>query len=339
MAIRLCISILLPLLFYGRCIAISDVKESLLMLKSRTLIVVLENPTNYNLKSLSPDAEAAYKQAVENYNRKIKDIIGSTWKFNAKVEFLTWEATNEIIKKNQAECLLLYAGNYSINPIMYDVLERQGLDFDQDIFSRNAARNYKWNYTAYKICKIEDFKKNKPIVTRTITNLWPLKEDIFFAVNYIHTLLQESYERNQLMSAETVASLYLNELKSHTLLIKHTLMNNALDEREIKEEYPYAFKVVENDTLLSQLSQRSNIVFIEIVPQMVSTGEALRLGYEHILMSASTGHIISYIPVNAAILHATAGNGYHHKYISKGIFSKYLESKLKVPEVIEEPKE
>jgi hypothetical protein len=41
-------------------------------------------------------------------------------------------------------------------------------------------------------------------------------------------------------------------------------------------------------------------------------------------MSAQTGAVVAYIPVEAAVLHFTAGQGSPQKFISTGAINKYL---------------
>lgn len=309
-------------------------------LKSKTLVVVLESTTKANLKRLDEDGKAAYEKSVANYNRKLKDVIASEWKFNAKIEYKTWSEINELINTNANEYLVFYAGNYSsTNSNMYDVMLQQGLDYSTQIFAQSDERTYKWSYTAFKLSKLKDVKQSKAIITRTIANLWPLKEDIFFVTQYMQSLLTESEKRNSQMDADKVAGYYVEQLKASTLLIKQNFKNSNLLDADIKLSYPYPFSVVDHDSLLSLILTKGPFVYIEIVPQLVATGEAQRLGYEHVLMNAATGNIVSYIPVNTTVLHFTAGHGYHHKYISKGIFEKYLSINRAIPEKIDCEKE
>ena len=104
-------------------------------------------------------------------------------------------------------------------------------------------------------------------------------------------------------------------------------MNDGIIATKKATAHPYEFEIVSHDSLLYRIFNTQNVLYVEIVPRIVGTGEAFRLGYEHIVMNAQTGMIVAYVPVNSGILHATAGLARFDKYISQGSFAKYLQEK------------
>jgi hypothetical protein len=306
-------------------LSIAGVSAGVSALQQRTLVVVIESVTKSGLSGLNAEEQQSYQKAVENYNRKLKEVIERFWKLNAKTEFKTWDEVNEMIKQKRENALLLYAGNYPNDPTLIDAMIHQGLTWTPNIYKESQQRRYLAFYTAFNICELENFKKHKIIFSRTIANIWPLKEDMIFSCQYFTSLLSESKRLDKTLNVNDVALLHHDEIKSSTLLLNQDFLDEGVVLSGDKlVAYPYSVKSAEHDSILVALIEQRNVVYVEITPQMVGTGEAVRLGYEHVLINAATGMIVAYVPVDGGILHATMGHANYHKYISTGVLSKYL---------------
>lgn len=296
--------------------------ELIAEIERRTLVIVLESTIKAKYDKLDADGKAAYTKAVENYNRKVREVSAKFWTINRNIEFKTWEEVNALIKDGSDNYLLLYAGNYSIDP-KYVVMIQKGLKFYPEIFADNDERNYHDFYTSFKLCFIEDFRKDKHIIGRTVSNLWPLKEDMVFAFQYIQCLLNETKATNESTNAGKIVVYSNKQVSKSTLVLRDDLVPPALNTELIKRNYPFTFQVISRDSLLKEIMNKENVVYVEIVPVMVGTGEALRLGYEQVGINASTGLVCIYLPVNYAVLHATMGHGTFQKFVSTGALQKY----------------
>ncbi len=301
--------------------------ETVEQLQNRTLVIILEAPQKSQLNKLKPDEQVSYNKAIEGYNRKIREVGDKFWELNSKKEFKTWDEVNVLIKSKAQGYLILYAGNYSVDPRMNDFMSQKGLDFSPEIFMASDKRDYRQFYTAFNLAYLESFKKGESIISRTVTNLWPLKEDMIFACQYIQSILFETKRTNMKMTVESIASSHNEQLADWVLLLKRDLLSDRVIDEKF---YPYKLEIVSHDSLLAKIFDKQKVIYVEVVPQMVGTGEAYRLGYEHVLVNANTGMIVGYVPVSAGVLHATAGHGYHHKYISAGIFQQYLQKEFPV---------
>lgn len=251
-------------------------------------------------------------------------MIEKHWKLNTKIEYKTWAEAKAIPLKSQDAYLILFACRQSTNIKYSDFLD-YGLHYYNKIYIDNEKRNYVDFITMYKLSKLESWKTNA-VVTRTIMNIWPLKEDILFSVQYIQCLLNESKRLN--VQADNILIMKENYqlLKNSTLLLNYfMLQKKEITSEQIKGVYPFNYKIATPDSLLQSIFNNQDIVYIEITPQLISTGEAYRLGYEHVLMHAKTGMLVRYVDISTGVLHATAGLGYHHKYITLGIFKDYIK--------------
>lgn len=310
----------------------SGVSETINGFRQKTLVVITEVVNAKTYAKLDDQGKGMYNRAVENYNRKIKEVSSSYWTINKNILYKTWSEAKALLKTNSNEYLVFYAGNYSVDPTRYTYLMQEGLIFYPEIYSESLKRTYNVSVTSYKLCYGADLKKDKAIATRTIANLWPLKEDMIFAFQCIQSLLLESEKADASLTLSDVAARNHKLLFNSTLLIKDEWMKSRLVTEEVQAVYPFAFSIVNHDSLLSILETNGDYTYIEIVPEMIGTVEALRLGFEHILVNIKSGSIVSYITINWGILHATAGHGYHHKYVVPGIFSKYLETEPDAPD-------
>lgn len=305
-----------------QCIA-GNAADLIAEVEKRTLVIVLETTIKAKYDKLDADGQAAYTKAVNNYNRKLKEVAEKFWTVNSKIEFKTWDEVNALIKSGIDNSLLLYAGNYSIDPKSITMLQK-GLKFYPEIFVDNDTRNYRDYFTSFKLCFLDDFKKDKHIVSRTVTNIWPLKEDIVFAFQYIQCMLLETKRTDSGMDALKVAYNHNTSLTTAKLVLRKEITDNGVNEVSIKKVYAYEGGVVHRDSLLAGIMRRDNIVYVEIVPILIGTGEAMRLTYEHILVNVKSGMVVGYLAPDYGVLHATMGHGTFHKFVSLGALEKYV---------------
>lgn len=301
----------------------SNAEDLVAAIEKRTLIIVIETTIKSKYDKLDDDGKAAYLKGVENYNRKLTEVAEKFWLLNKNVEYKTWEEVNVLSKSAADHYVMLYAGNYSIQPSAITMIQK-GLKFYPEIFADNDTRNYRDFYTSFKLCFLEDFKKDKYIIARTVANIWPLKEDIIFAFQYLQCILNETKRTNAGADASKVANTYNSELSKSKLYLKKDITDNGVNETSIKKVYAYEGMVVNRDTLLSAMMRKDNIAYVEIVPVWVGTGESMRVSYEHIIMNVKTGLVIGYLEPNYAVLHATMGHGTFHKFVSIGALEKYV---------------
>ena len=90
-----------------------NTKDLVAKIESRTLLVVLESVIKSKYDKLDDEGKVAYSKAVENYNRKMKEVTGKFWTMN-QVEFKKWDEVDSIFKKGSQDYVLLFAGNYSV---------------------------------------------------------------------------------------------------------------------------------------------------------------------------------------------------------------------------------
>ena len=312
-------------MFFCNTLFAGNASELIAEIKGRTLVVVLESTIKPKYDKLKEEDKVAYSKAVENYNRKLREVTDSFWVINKKVEYKTWEQAEELIKSGSKSYLLLYAGNYSVQPSAIEMIQK-GLKFYPNIFADGDKREYMDYFTSYKLCFIEDFRKGKYLVARTISNIWPLKEDMVFAYQYIQCILKETERTGTSMDVQKAANSYNAELSNSTLYLKKDITDNSVNDATLRKYYSADSKIVSRDTLLASIMEKRNIVYVEVVPVWVGTGEANRLSYEHVAMNASKGVIVGYSAPNYGVLHATMGNGTFFKYVSVGSLEKYLSS-------------
>ena len=313
------------LLFMCTAVFGGNVKELIAEIESRTLIVVLETTIKLKYDKLDYEGKVAYSKAVENYNRKMKEVADSFGVVNGNIDFKTWEQVDELIKSGSKSYLLLYAGNYSSAPSAIGMIQK-GLKYYPNIFGDSDKREYLDYFTAYKLCFIEDFKKDKYLVERSVASIWPLKEDMVFAFQYIQCMISETKRTETAMNVQKVANNYNAELSQSILFLKKDFTENGVNDVVVKKFYAPESTVVNRDTLLAAIMKKRNVIYIEVVPVWVGTGEAKRLTYEHVIMNAYSGMVVGYLPPNYGVLHATMGNGTFFKYVTVGSLEKYLSS-------------
>jgi hypothetical protein len=113
-----------------------------------------------------------------------------------------------------------------------------------------------------------------------------------------------------------VASENFQKLKESTLLLKDLMLRkNQISSADLKSFYPFSSRITTHDSIHQSIFDNQDVVYVQITPQLKNDGDAYRLGYEHILMNAKTGIIVSYLRISTGI---------RNKYISLGILDKYV---------------
>ncbi|MFN8309602.1 MAG: hypothetical protein U0T73_06535 [Chitinophagales bacterium] len=300
-------------------------KEKMERYRKQTLIVILESPRRDIPKKWTAATQEAYLKSIDNYNRSIRQVVDSFWVFNQKVEYKTWAEVEPLIRNHSEDYLLLYSGNFPNNQAYFEKMERKGLNFFPDLYKINEKRDYFEYFTGFCLDRCSKFGSSEHLAQRTIANLWPLKEDIAFAVQFMQLSLMQSLEHGYELSTLDLAKFSKGSLFHSVLMIKSDLLyQSGLQPEDVKSFYADSFEVVSYNTLVNSIFSKSNICYIEITPAIVSTGEAYRLTYEHFVMNAATGELVAYVPANRGILHATQGIGNYHKFLSAGIFADYV---------------
>lgn len=83
-------------LLYSLSSFAQDMKESIQKIQDRTLLVILESPLESVIKKLKPEEVTNYEKAIENYNRKLKEVTDKFWTFTDKKEFKTWNEVAQL---------------------------------------------------------------------------------------------------------------------------------------------------------------------------------------------------------------------------------------------------
>jgi hypothetical protein len=311
--------------------ASTNYSEWISNLKNRKLLVITEEFSEKESKGFSENQLSAYKYSIESYNRKLKEIMESFWQFNDSIRFLTWKEAMSIEKSTQKEYLIYYAVNYWSEHRISDQIVQRSLIYTPTIFSKNEKRDYPQYFTSFNLAEFEKLGKDKFIFSRSIANLWPLKGDMIFSAQFMQDMLESYQKNNNLISIQQRSNENDGVLKSAVLSFEtEHIFGNSINVETLKNTYPYEFQILSHDSLISKMVRKENIVYLQIVPTFVSTIEAYRMSYDHILIHAKTGKIVSYIPPDGGILHATMGFGEYHKYVSAGIVNEYIGNRSKI---------
>jgi hypothetical protein len=88
----------------------------------------------------------------------------------------------------------------------------------------------------------------------------------------------------------------LGNIKASPLLLKYDYIDSEVDESDIKNSYPYELAFVNRDTLLTKVFNQSNVVYMEILPVLVTKVDGYRISFEHVFINASNGKVVGYLP-------------------------------------------
>lgn len=267
--------------------------------KSRTLLVVLEEPNPDVIKKLDQAEKDYYNSEIEKYNKLIQEVMPKYWKFS-KVEFKSRKEVNELVKSKNTNYAYFQFSKFSSSYQMpAGVKTLMKIQKNDDVL---IGGDYK--ETDVEVRLTEKNPLGPPVYGAYMPSPFPTAGEMVYGIKQVQ--LQLKYKSEGLKDGAINAMMKQNakEMPKYTLLIDKARID--LKEDEIKKHYPFPFELVTKERIdeafLKEENDKVAFVFIHrssgsYNPNIVDTNE----GKEMARTSAdqSTGVSISTPEIDA----------------------------------------
>ena len=265
---------------YFRLGKLNEVKE----VKQRPLILMLEeeDPKVINKLSKKPTELEAYKNEIKRINDQFPSLVSKFWTFNS-VPIVKERSEVEKLKNEKNKTYSVLA----INRVKVTSWAKDGL-YRYEIDSKVIATIY--------IDLIENLDKGDPVYYQNLPNVYPSNGDMVLGIQMMQNFLQARLDGKKRNEISDEADENKSLLSSKTLLIDKNDLKNGLTMAQIKEAYPFPFKVVEYKDIETAILERDkSFAVVQIIPLTVGVP-----ANAHIVMSAEDGKSLAYYaPVQA----------------------------------------
>lgn len=294
--------------------------------KTRSLIVGLEEMNPKKIKKLKPKELEYCKSQIEGNNYALKTAVEKYWKFNSTVEFLPLSEAKKLLKNKANEYALLSFLKYKD----YEHF-RSGAGWSKG--PNNYTTSTQWSPaltynsgTHYTTAANEIMTINidmpSTIFSVNLPNLYVSLPDAVYGIKQMEYVFNRLIENDKLNFRDILKEGSGNTLKDKTLLLCKNDLDKKLDEEEIKNIYPYKYKIVTIEEIDKAIIDQDNeCVIVQIVSVKGGKGNVSI----HYLSDTSTGRIVGYVvPTIALRVKGTKLITYNEKIKEKHL-KEYLE--------------
>jgi hypothetical protein len=139
---------------------------------------------------------------------------------------------------------------------------------------------------------IEELNKPEPVFSQNLSNVFPEKADIVFGLQALqHYVLSEKNGKD--LSFKKIVQIASDELAAKTLLLKQDWIPSTLSETEVKSIYPFGVQISDGTTFNNLVMQAdSSYAYLQIIPQISSTKNKIKIQYLHVILDAADGKIL-----------------------------------------------
>ena len=283
-------------------------KEDVDAVKSRTLIVVVEEPNSNLLKNLNADDQQVYKQDIENYNNSMKVLVPKYWKWNVKIEFKTRTEVTALVKSKSK----LYA-YIEHNKFLVNYANKTAFGITQKIKTGDVPLvGADYAETALVVRLTDQNPLGNPVYGIYIPAAFPTDAQLVYGLKQLQ--LQFKYKSQGL---KDVAILGLFKDNAKLLAQKILLIDNLtieFNDSDIKKIYPYPYKIVSRAVIEKAiLDNDPNFVAIYFIPRVsgvvstfvFDTNEGLEMARTS--NDYNTGVSVSTVQIDAIKTQSTKG--------------------------------
>jgi len=272
--------------------------EEIEAVKSRKLIVLIEEPREKMLKRIAKKAKRGsvedYQADLKIFNANMKEVVEKFWPYNKQgIQYKTFEEIQELRKSGSEEYAVITCLSAEPRATMAGFNYSEGLYWVKDIKEDFEDRDDDM-FSVMMVNVIEDFGK-RPVFYTPLFDVFPTKAAIVYGIEsteaYFTMRLNKaagSKGRDERERIEQEMAARAPKLAAEkTLLIREEWLDKELTEATIKTVYPYKYKICDrafmDDVVMKQDDKYAYGVQMPIV---ISTSRSNTVMYIQMVMDA-----------------------------------------------------
>jgi hypothetical protein len=255
--------------------------------KGRPLLLMLEEEDPKVISKLSKNSAEleSYKNEIKRVNEELTAIVNKFWSFNDLPTIKTKTEINKLKGEKNKQYAVLSLNRVKVTSWAKDGAYRYAID------SKVIATMF--------IDLIENLDKGNPVYYQNLPNVFPTQGDMALGIQMMQNFLQARLDGKKRNEISDEANENKSLLVGKTLLIDREDIKTGLTQAQIKEAYPYAFKVVSYKEIEDAILERDkNYAIVQIIPLMVGVP-----ANAHIVINTEDGKSMGYYaPVQATVM-------------------------------------
>ncbi|AYB34197.1 hypothetical protein [Chryseolinea soli] len=312
--------------------------EEIEAVKGRKLIVMIEEPRERILKRIEKKPKLGsvedYKADLAKYNANIKEVVEKFWPYDKTgIQYKTFDEIRALAKTKTTEyavlaCISMKASNYHSGYVL-----NNGLHWVKDIKEDFEDRNDKM-FTSILVNTIEDFG-GAPVYHTPLFDVFPSKAGLVYGVRAIEGYFtmriknKKDGEKRRDLNEQAMAAMAARapQIANKTLIVRSEWLDEDLTESNIKNVYPYPYKVVDREEMdRIVMKQDAKYAYAVVLPYVVSSSHTNFVLYFHYIMDAADSQSSAFVkPSQGAAMGAAYSGKAGHTNFTEKIFTKMTE--------------
>jgi hypothetical protein len=273
--------------------------EEIEAVQGRKLIVMIEEPREKMLKRIEKKPKRGsvddYKADLKLYNENIKAVIEKFWPYNKTgIQYMTYDEIEALRKTKTKDYAVVACLSSEARSTSAGYKYAEGLYWVKDIKEDFEDRDDDM-FSVMLVNTIEDFSK-KPVYFVPLFDVFPTKAALAYGLmnvkNYFNLRIQTKKNgakmRDEQERAEEEMAKRAPTLAQKTLLIREEWLDKELTKDNLKNVYPYPYKVCDREFMDNVvMNQDASYAYGVELPYVMSTSHSNSVMYIQYVMDGA----------------------------------------------------
>lgn len=249
-------------------------------IKSRQVIIQLEEEDPKVIKKLSKDAGAVekYKAELARINEALKTEVLKRWTFSANPITKTASEVKALEDQKSKEYAVVAFNWYQADHNMKTLSMKRYTNDNPKVIP------------CLFVAKIEEFDLRQAVIFQNLPNFLPTTGDLVLGVQMVQNLMTARLEGKKRKDVIDEVKENSAVLKTKTLLIDKLDLAKGLTPALIKKNYAYAFEVVDYSTIEKAILEGDKrYAYVQILPLTAGV-----VANAHVIIEAENGKAVGY---------------------------------------------
>jgi hypothetical protein len=177
-----------------------------------------------------------------------------------------------------------------------------------------------------EITLVERANKFKPVYLVGLQDIFPSEADLTFGIKSIQWYLTACENDPKTHQVRDLIRENTSQLKVRTLIIRKDMLDPKINEKDIKEIYPYNFEVEDSTTYDQHILNADDGYAVLVASPSVLSSTGMRINFVYAVMDAKTGDWMGYVnPPNESMALGVWALAMAPPSINREVFRKLVE--------------
>jgi hypothetical protein len=322
------------LLFIVSISAVFSSTKQINEVKNRTLIILLLDPADHNMltkQGMDKSAQDQQDSIIILLNSNIRQAVTKYWTFSTNFIFTTLDTMRQLMKEDSKKYAVMIYLNRDDNAA--NVNQMAKLDYIQVQWyaKHNIIPGYNSCISLYnfknafsRLAILLSLSDSSPIYEAFMPKGFPSEANLKYGLDQI-----QNEFKNLLDDEETKKKAKSNRkpIKELTLLIPMEDMDSTLTEKDIRQVYPYPFKISSYAEIQNKILEKDETVAcLMVIPELMWVNRMVFPAkyFNHYIINANKNEVLGYSRTSK--IAASKEYNTNRIKIKKEYFNDYINS-------------